>query len=82
MLLLPALLLAAAVDTTTYVVDNHGRKAGEMTVATRNDSLIVRWVYTDRNRGGRLETRYRLGSGGATIAGEQRAVLLDGSVGD
>jgi hypothetical protein len=82
MLLLPALLLAAAVDTTTYVVDNHGRTAGEMTVATRNDSLIVRWVYTDRNRGGRVETRYRLGRGGATVAGEQRAVLLDGSVGD
>ena len=82
MLLLPALLLAVAADTTTYVVDNHGRRAGEMTVATRNDSLIVRWVYTDRNRGGRVETRYRIGTGGARIAGEQRAVLLDGSVGD
>ena len=82
MLLVPALLLAATVDTTTYVVDNHGRKAGEMTVSTRNDSLIVRWVFTDRNRGGRVETRYRLGAGGARVAGEQRAVLLDGSVGD
>jgi hypothetical protein len=82
MLLLPALLLAAAVDTTTYVVDNHGRKAGEMTVATRNDSLIVRWVYTDRNRGGRVETRYQLGPGGTRLAGEQRPVLLDGTVGE
>ncbi len=82
MLLLHALLLAVAPDTTTYTVDNHGRVAGEMTVTSRADSLVVRWVYTDRNRGGRVETRYRLGADGAPVGGEQRAVLLDGSVGE
>ena len=36
-MLLPLLALvagAAIVDTTTWTVDNHGRKAGEMTVVT------------------------------------------------
>ncbi len=74
--------LAGAQDTTDrWVVSNHGRDAGELAVTTRGDSLIVRYVYTDRNRGGRVETRYRLARDGSVLGGEQRAVLPDGSSG-
>lgn len=69
-------------DTTTWVVDNHGRKAGEMTVVRRADSLTVRWVFTDRNRGSRVETRYLFARDGAPLRGEQRPVLADGSTGE
>lgn len=85
-MLIPALLLSvlaqSAPDTTTWTVDNHGRKAGEMTVVTRGDSLTVRFIYTDRNRGARVETRYRLGRDGVPLGGEQRPVLADGTSGD
>ena len=49
----------AAFDSTSYVVLNHGRRAGDMTVVTTGDSTVARWIFTDRNRGTRLETRYR-----------------------
>lgn len=84
-MLLPFLALvagAATVDTTTWTVDNHGRKAGEMTVLTKGDSVIARWIYTDRNRGGRVETRYLMGRDGRARAGESRPVLADGTVGE
>ena len=71
-----------AADTVTWIVDNHGRKAGEMTVVTSGDSLTVRWIFTDRNRGSRVETRYLLARGGAPIRGEQRPVLADGTAGE
>lgn len=79
-MLIPLLLLAVSLptDTTVWTVDNHGRGAGELTVVTTPDSIIARWIYTDRNRGGRVETRYRVAPGGAILGGEQRSVLPDG----
>ncbi|HEU4631324.1 MAG TPA: amidohydrolase family protein [Gemmatimonadaceae bacterium] len=85
-MLLPALLLAAAVaasDSTEYVVLNHGRRAGEMVVVQGGDSVVVRYRHVDRNRGTRSETRYRLAPDGTPIAGETRPVgLNDGIVGE
>ena len=72
---------AQKADTTRYVVLNHGTLAGDLTVARGKDSLVVRYVFTDRNRGTRIENRYRLGAGGAVVAGESRPVLADGTVG-
>lgn len=69
-----------AADSTRWIVSNHGREAGDLVVTTRGDSVIVRWVFTDRNRGTRLETRYRL-SNGQLVAGEARPVLPDGTAG-
>jgi imidazolonepropionase-like amidohydrolase len=88
-MLLPlvALLAAAhaapvAADTTTWIVDNHGRNAGEMTAVTAGDTLTVRWVYTDRNRGGRFQTRYLLARDGTPLRGEVRSMLADGGEGE
>ena len=84
-MLLPVLAIlaaSAALDTTTFTVDNHGRKAGELTVVTKGDSVVARWIYTDRNRGGRVETRYLMGRDGRPRGGESRAVLPDGSAGE
>jgi imidazolonepropionase-like amidohydrolase len=53
-----------------------------MTAATRGDSLVVRYLFRDRNRGTRVETRYQLDSRGGMVAGESRPVLPDGSVGE
>jgi len=89
-MLLPSLALVAAVssaaapavraDSSTWVVDNHGRRAGEMTVVTRGDTVITRWIYTDRNRGGRVETRLVMRDGRA-ISGQSGPVLPDGVAG-
>lgn len=71
-----------AVDTTSYVVLNHGRPAGEMTVVRSNDSVVVRYRHVDRNRGTRSEGRYRLAPDGTVLFGELRPVgLNDGIVG-
>jgi len=57
--MLPFLLaVALATDSTVYPVLNHDRSAGTMVVVRRGDSVTVRWVFTDRNRGVRIETRY------------------------
>ncbi|MEX2177707.1 MAG: amidohydrolase family protein [Gemmatimonadaceae bacterium] len=65
-----AFALTLAADTTSYVVLNHGRPAGEMLVVTAGDSVIVKYHHVDRQRGPRVETRYRLADsevvGGAT----------------
>lgn len=88
MSLLPSLLLAASLhatataDTVTYLVDNHGRPAGTMTVARTSDSIIVRYAHVDRNRGRWVESRYRLGAGGVIVAGESRPATREGRVGD
>jgi len=71
----------AQTAASSWIVDNHGRTAGTMEVRRTRDSLVVRHVYTDRNRGGRVETRYALGPDGSVRGGEQRAVLPDGSAG-
>ena len=47
---------AAAQSASSWIVDNHGRTAGTMEVRRTRDSMIVRHIYTDRNRGGRVET--------------------------
>ncbi|MBK8247815.1 MAG: amidohydrolase family protein [Gemmatimonadetes bacterium] len=79
---LAALLLAtAAADSTRWVVTNHGRPAGELVATTRGDSLIVRFVFRDRNRGTRIETRYRRSPAGALMSGESRPILGAGDVG-
>jgi len=72
---------ALAADTTRWIVSNHGREAGDLVLVRTADSAIVRWVFTDRNRGTRLEMRYRLGPAGELLSGEQRPVRPDGTAG-
>ncbi len=69
-----------AADTTTWIVDNHGRRAGDLVVITRGDTVISRYIYTDRNRGGRVETRHVMRSG-RVVSAESRPVLADGTAG-
>lgn len=76
--LLASLLLAAATDSTTYAVLNHGRHAGEMTVVRYGDSVVVRYRHIDRNRGYRALSRY-VYAGGVVQSGEARPMALDGS---
>lgn len=73
---------AAAQDTTRYPVLNHGRPAGEMLVIRDGGSVVVRYIYTDRNRGGRVEARYRFNSSGDVVAADQRAIGPDGLAGE
>ena len=61
-----------APDTVRYPVLNHGRVAGEMTVIRDGGSVVVRYIYTDRNRGQRVEARYRLSPSGMPIPGNMR----------
>src|SRR5687768_1109333 len=58
-----AFALAIASDTTSYIVLNHGRPAGEMLVVAAGDSVVVRYHHIDRQRGPRSETRYRIRNG-------------------
>ncbi len=78
---LTALFLAVAADSSRWIVTNHGRPAGELVATTRGDSTIVRFVFVDRNRGTRLETRYRRSSSGAFLGGESRPILGAGRLG-
>ena len=70
-----------APDTTRYPVLNHGRLAGEMTVIRDGSNVVVRYIYTDRNRGQRLEGRYTLSATGDLVALESRAIGPDGVAG-
>ncbi|HLA90157.1 MAG TPA: amidohydrolase family protein [Gemmatimonadaceae bacterium] len=84
-LLAPAAGLAAipvAGDSTTWVILNHGRPAGDLVVVRNGDSLVVRYIFVDRNRGTRLETRYRLAPNGDVLGGESRPIGADGRAGD
>jgi imidazolonepropionase-like amidohydrolase len=74
-----AVALSAVFDTTAYVVLNHGRPAGEMVVIQSGDSVVVRYHHVDRNRGQRLETRYRLAPNGAVLSGETWQLPLYGA---
>lgn len=74
--------VAQAADTTRYIVVNHGRPAGDMLVIRNGESLVVRYVYTDRNRGQRIEMRYRVNARGDVVAAEARPVGPDGRAGD
>jgi imidazolonepropionase-like amidohydrolase len=72
--------LAAAVaasDTTSYVVLNHGRPAGEMLVITTGDTLLVKYHHVDRQRGPRSETRYVVRNG-VVMQGESWSLPLRG----
>jgi hypothetical protein len=79
--MLPVLLAVfslAAADTTKYVVLNHGREAGAMVVVRSGDSTFVSYNYIDRNRGARVESRYRILPSGAIVSGEMRSFTVDG----
>ncbi len=73
---------SVAPDTTRYPVLNHGRPAGEMLVIRDGSAVVVRYIYVDRNRGGRIEARYRLSPSGDVIAYEQRGIGPDGVAGE
>ena len=77
-----SLLAAATVaaDTTQYVVLNHGRPAGQMTVVRDGDSVLVHYRHVDRNRGQRVENRYRIGPNGLVVAGQSRPVGLNDGI--
>jgi hypothetical protein len=45
-----ALTVQAAADSLHYVVLNHGRHAGDMSVVTTADTVAVRYRYVDRGR--------------------------------
>jgi imidazolonepropionase-like amidohydrolase len=81
LLSLLAAATVAASDTTAYVVLNHGRWAGDLTIVHAGDSTISRFIYTDRNRGTRIETRYRFGSDNTLRAAEVRQIAADGTAG-
>jgi imidazolonepropionase-like amidohydrolase len=72
----------AIADTTTYVVLNHGRPAGDMTIARSGESVVVRYQHIDRNRGRWLENRYRIDAAGRVLMAEGRPMSRDGDVGD
>jgi hypothetical protein len=75
--MLPVLLaVALATDSTVYPVLNHDRGAGSMVVVRHGDSVTVRWIFTDRNRGVRLETRYVFRDG-RIVFSESRPILAD-----
>ena len=70
-----------APDTTRYPVLNHGRLAGEMLVIRDESNVVVRYIYTDRNRGQRVEGRYRLSPAGDLLGLEIRQIGADGTTG-
>jgi imidazolonepropionase-like amidohydrolase len=73
--------VALATDSTVYPVLNHDRPAGSMVVVRHGDSVTVRWIFTDRNRGTRLETRYVLRDG-RIVFSENRPILADDRSGE
>ena len=81
-LLLVATAAATPVDSTRWIVSNHGREAGELVAVTRGDSTVVRWVFTDRNRGTRVETRQHRDAAGRVVRASVRPVLADGTTGE
>jgi imidazolonepropionase-like amidohydrolase len=79
-----SLLTAAALaanDSTVYPVLNHGRVAGSMIVVHRGDTVTVRYVFTDRNRGARVVTRCVIRSD-SLVHAESRPVLANEEAGE
>src|SRR4051794_24031723 len=77
-------LAAAAVisaDSIVYPVLNHDRPAGAMVVTHTGDTIRVRYMFTDRNRGTRVEMREVL-RGDTIVSLESRPVLADERAGD
>lgn len=72
----------AGSDSSTYVVLNHGRGAGEMVIVNAGDSTVVRYIFTDRNRGTRIETRYRFSPDRHVLAADARPIAADGRAGE
>src|SRR5881275_1134702 len=81
LLLSVALGATRAPDSVVYTVYNHDRVAGSMIVWRWGDSARVRYVFTDRNRGTRVEARYKMADNDA-VGIEIRTVLPDGRPGD
>src|ERR1041385_180647 len=81
-LMLPFLLVAAlATDTTRYVVLNHGREAGEMTVVRSGDTVAMRYQHLDRNRGSVAAHNYRFDRNGRVVFGESFSWQFGGEIG-
>jgi imidazolonepropionase-like amidohydrolase len=80
MFLTLALSLALAADTTTYVVLNHGRPAGEMSLVRDADSLVITYGHIDRNRGRWVQNRYGFDAAGRVVSGESRPMTRQGVV--
>lgn len=83
-MLIPGLLLLSAVavpasDTTSYVVLNHGRPAGQMLVVATADTVVVKYHHVDRNRGPRSEARY-VTSRGRVVAGQSWNLPLNSTM--
>ena len=67
---------AVVADGIVYPVMNHDRTAGAMIVTRAGDTITVRYVFTDRNRGTRSFVRY-LTQHGRIVSMELRPVLAD-----
>ncbi len=81
LLLLAAALQLPARDSIDYLVWNHGRRAGEMQLVRTGDSVAVRYLHVDRQRGPRVEGFYRLRDGrpvwGEVRSGGAQAASVD-----
>lgn len=75
-----ALVAPLAADTTTYVVLNHGRPAGEMSLVRDGDSLVITYGHIDRNRGRWVQNRYGFDAAGRVVSGESRPMTRQGVV--
>lgn len=75
-------LAAPAPDTTVYVVTNHGRQAGRMTVVRDDNGIDVRYAHVDRNRGRWVFGRYGLGEDGRVVRVEAGPTSRDGTPGE
>src|SRR6476620_8317496 len=72
---------SVAADSIVYPVLNHDRPAGTMVVTRNGDSVRVRYIFTDRNRGTRIEMR-EVFRKDAVVSLESRPVLADDRSGD
>jgi hypothetical protein len=73
-----AVATIAASDSSSYVVLNHGRRAGDMVIVSAGDSTVVRFIFVDRNRGTRIETRYRFGADKHLVSSDVRPIAANG----
>src|SRR5688572_3732382 len=76
-----AFLFAIAPADSQFIVLNHGRPAGEMRISAAGDSVVVRYQYQDRQRGPRIENRYRIGTAGRITVIETRGFSPEGVLG-
>ena len=81
MLLILLAATVAAAGSTVYPVFNHERVAGSMIVTHSADTVTVRYVFTDRNRGSRDLLRF-VSHDGRLVSSQRRAVLLNDQPGE